>query len=89
MQNQDEVELAQVQRALLVVVLLDALGATLVGFGLFGVFAAGGDELTDPPIDPNLAFYAIAFGAAIMLWSLIRIIRLLKRKAELARMLGS
>ena len=84
MQNH-KAELVQVQRALRVVVVLDALGAILVGLGLFVVFAGDGEAQGGLPGNRDAAFYAIAVGAAIMLWSLIKIVSLLKRKAELMR----
>ncbi|MDJ0779205.1 MAG: hypothetical protein QNJ85_15150 [Gammaproteobacteria bacterium] len=73
------------QRALLVVVVLDSLGALLVGIGLYFVYAAGGDVSGGSQENRNGAFYAIAVGAAIMLWSMIKMVSLMRRKARLKR----
>lgn len=85
MQTEREAELGQVQRALLVVVVLDGLGALLVGIGLYFVYAPGGDTSGGPQQNGDGAFYAIAVGAAIMLWSMIKMVSLLRRKARLTR----
>ena len=85
MQTDREAELVQVQRVLLVVVILDGLGALLVGIGLYFVYAAAGDVSGGPQQSRDGAFYAIAVGAAIMLWSMIKIVSLLKRRALLTR----
>ncbi len=85
MQSHKQAELAQIQRALLLIVMLDAVGTILVGLGLFVVFAAEGEAPGGLLESRDSAFYAIAVGAAIMLWSLIKIVSLLKRKARLMR----
>ncbi len=85
MQTDRDTELEQVQRALLVVVVLDAVGALLVGVGLYFVYAAGDGATGGRPANGDGAFYAIAVGAAIMLWSMIKLVSLLRRKARLSR----
>ncbi len=85
MKTDRQAELGQVQRALLVVVVLDAIGALLVGVGLYFVYAAGDDVAGGQPANGDGAFYAIAVGAAIMLWSMIKLVSLLRSKARLMR----
>lgn len=80
--NKDE-ELRQIHRKLLITNIIDAPGAILLGFGLYGVFGANGNAFIDILNNQNIVYGAIVVGGAIMAWSLLKMLTLLKRKAEI------
>ena len=57
----------------------------LVGLGLQAVFAAEGDAFIEVLNDRVIAYAAIAAGGAVMIWAMLKMFTLLKRKAELMR----
>lgn len=85
MDNGREQELRRIQKNLLIVSLIDAPGAVLVGLGLYGVFGANGNAFIDLLNNRAIAYGAIILGGVIMLWALTKMLPLLKRKAELMR----
>ena len=85
MHHGKEQELKQIQKKLVLVNLIDAPGAILAGLGLYGVFGADGDAFIDLLNDRGIAYGAIIVGGMIMLWSILKMFPLLKRKAELMR----
>ena len=80
--NKDE-ELRQIQRKLLITSIIDTPGAILMVLGLYGVFGTGGNTFLDVLKNQNIAYGAIAVGGAIMAWALVRMVLLLKRRAEI------
>jgi hypothetical protein len=78
-------ELRQIQRNLLITIIIDTPGTILVGLGLYGVFGADGDAFLNILNDQNIAYGAIVLGGAIMIWSFVRVLSLLQKKAKIMR----
>ena len=78
-------ELRQIQRNLLITIIIDTPGTILVGLGLYGVFGADGDAFLKILNDQNIAYGAIVVGGAIMIWSFVRVLSLLQKKAKIMR----
>jgi hypothetical protein len=80
--SKDE-ELGQIKSQLLITSIIDTPGAILMVLGLYGVFGTGGNTFLDILKNQNIAYGAIAVGGAIMAWALVRMVLLLKRRAEI------
>ena len=76
-------ELKRIQRKLLITSSIDAPGAILMGLGLYGVFGADGNAFIDILNYQDIAIGAIVVGGAIMAWALVKMVSLLKRRAEI------
>ena len=84
MHTSREEELKQVQKELLFLNIIDMPAALLVGLGLFAVFGAEGNAIPALLNDKTFAYGAIVIGGAIMAWCMVKMLPLLKQKAQLA-----
>lgn len=80
-----EAELKQIHKEMILLNLIDAPGAILVGLGLYGVFGADGDAFISLLNNKYVAYGAIGVGGVIMIWSATRLFPLLKKRAELMK----
>ncbi len=84
LENKED-EIQRIEKRIIVISILETPGAILLGLGLYGLFGADGDAFIEILNYREIAFAATIVGGAIMLWSIIAIIPLLKRKAQLAQ----
>ena len=84
MHRSREEEMKQVRKDLLVLQIIDMPATVLVGLGLYAVFGANGNAFPEQLNNQNLAYGAIIVGGVVMVWCMIKMLPLLKRKAQLA-----
>jgi hypothetical protein len=81
MDSRKEKELQEIQKRMLRVNILASPGAVLLGFGLYGKFAANGNAFLSVLNDPYAVNISIIAGAIVMIWESVVVFQLLKRKA--------
>lgn len=79
-----EEEVKQIQKQILTLSIIDMIATMLVGLGLYAVFGANGNAVPEVLNDKNVAYGAIIIGGATMAWCFVKILPLLRRKAQLA-----
>ena len=82
MQQTKEQKLADIQKKMTMVAVIDFPGTLLVAAGLYGIFAGFGIE-TMPVLDkPSTHYVMLGIGGAIMMWGLLKMFQLAKLKQQ-------
>jgi len=84
MQRSKEEQIKQVQKEILILSIIDMPATVLVGLGLFAVFGADGNAIPEALNNKDLAYGALVVGGIVMAWCFVKMLPLLKRKAQLA-----
>jgi hypothetical protein len=82
--SKDE-ELRRIQKKFILTSIIGAPGGILVAFGLYGIFGANGDAFIAILNDRNYAEGFVVAGGLIMLWQMITVVRLVKRRSEIEK----
>ncbi|WP_299571345.1 hypothetical protein [uncultured Shewanella sp.] len=82
MQQTKQQKLADIQKKMTMVAVIDFPGTLLVAAGLYGIFSGFGIE-TMPMLDnSNVHFAMLGIGGVIMLWGLMKMFQLAKLKQQ-------
>lgn len=80
-----EEELNHIRTKIIVLQVIDFPGAIMLGLGLYALFGANGNAFIDILNNQTVAYALTGSGAAIMVWVMVKMIPLFKRKAELQK----
>ena len=83
MHRDTDEEVRHIQKKLILINILGTPGAILLGLGLYALFEGRGDAFIDILNDKNTVYGFIVVGALIMLWEMVTMVSLHKRKSEL------
>lgn len=80
-----EQRIAEIEKELLKVSIIDAPGVLMLGLGLYGKFGADGNAFHPLLNNPDVYHGLLVVGAAIAAWCAYKFIRLSKEKLALER----
>ena len=83
MKPNSEVELKQLKKRIILMQIIGAPGAILLGLGLYGVFGANGNAFHPLLNDKNIVAGLVVVGVAIEVWQLVVLIPLFKKQIKL------
>lgn len=82
--NRDENQAKQLNKKIMLVHLLGAVGSILVGVSAFSIWGSPGDSFHSALDNPRVSYSMLALGAAILIWEMTTLLPLLKQRSQLA-----
>ena len=83
MKPNTEAELKQLKKRIILLQIIGAPGAILLGLGLYGVFGANGNAFHPLLNDKNVVAGLVVAGVAIEVWQLVVLIPLFRKQIKL------
>jgi hypothetical protein len=78
-----EQRIKDIDKEMIKVGIIDALGSIMVGLGLYGKFAANGNAFLPILNDESVVNFLLGVGAAVMAWGAYRFITLSRDKIKI------